>query len=138
MYDLTVGYPGIPIGQNPEDVMTMQSIFCHGNGPKKIHIHIRRYRIDKIPSDTDNFTKWLLNNWAEKDKRLVYFNQHGKFPEEAFLSEGVYVNDRTIKVPISLRNTIRECCGYWLYFILYIPLLYIIIYSTLSVYAYLT
>ncbi|KAI8082372.1 hypothetical protein BDF21DRAFT_338403 [Thamnidium elegans] len=138
LYDLTIGYPGIPVGENPEDVMTMQSIFCKGTGPKRIHVYIRRYRLDKIPSDTENFSKWLLENWTEKDKRLIYFNRHGKFAEEADLDEGVYENDRTFRVPITLRNTIRECFGYWLYFILYIPLIYIIIYSTLSVYARLT
>ncbi|GAA5807366.1 hypothetical protein MFLAVUS_000725 [Mucor flavus] len=138
LYDLTIGYPGIPVGENPEDVMTMQSIFCKGTGPKRIHVYIRRYRLDKIPSDTENFSKWLLENWTEKDKRLIYFNRHGKFAEEADLGEGIYENDRTFRVPITLRNTIRECFGYWLYFILYIPLIYIIIYSTLSVYARLT
>ncbi|KAI7887625.1 uncharacterized protein EV154DRAFT_427102 [Mucor mucedo] len=139
LYDLTVGYPGIPIGENPEDVMTMQSIFCKGTGPKKIHIHIRRYRLDQIPSDTENFTKWLLERWTEKDRRLVYFNQYGTFPEEFALGEDtderLFENGRTFKIPIALKHTLWECCGFYLYFFLYIPLIYIIIYTMRTVYA---
>jgi hypothetical protein len=139
LYDLTIGYPDIPPGENPEDVMTMKRIFCEGNGPHKIHVHIQRYRLDTIPSDTENFTKWLLEKWTEKDKRLVYFNDHGKFPEESDLGEGederILGHRRTFKIPISLQHTIRECFGYWLYFIIYIPIIYIIIHSMRTVYA---
>lgn len=138
LYDLTVGYPGIPIGENPEDVMTMQTIFCKGTGPKKIHIHIRRYRLDRIPADTENFTKWLLERWTEKDRRLVYFNQYGTFPEEFALGEGederLFENGRTFKIPLALRHTLWECCGFYLYFLLYILLIYIIIYTMRTVY----
>lgn len=101
LYDLTIGYPDIPAGENPEDVMTMKRIFCDRNGPHKIHIHVRRYRIDTLPSDPVQFTQWLFDRWAEKDKRLIYYNQHGKFPEEPILEdedELCYRRDRTIKI----------------------------------------
>lgn len=139
LYDLTIGYPGIEPGQNPEDVMTMKRIFCERNGPHKIHIFIRRYRIDSLPSDTENFSRWLLETWAEKDKRLIYFNEHGKFAEESDIGEGenerIYGNGRTYKIPIALQHPLWECLGYWLYFIIYIPLVYLIVYSMRSVYA---
>lgn len=139
MYDLTIGYPGIEPGQNPEDVMTMKRIFCERKGPNKIHILIRRYRIDSLPSDTENFSRWLLETWAEKDRKLIYFNEHGKFAEESDIGEGederVFDNGRTYKIPISLRNPLWECLGYWFYFIIYIPLVYCIVYSMRTVYA---
>lgn len=137
LYDLTIGYPGIESGENPEDVMTMKRIFCEGNGPHKIHVYIQRYRLDSLPSDTENFTKWLLERWTEKDKRLIYFNEHGKFPEETDIennNERIYGNGRTFKIPITLRHTIRECFSYLLYFIFYIPIIYIIIHTMRSVY----
>ncbi|KAG1150790.1 hypothetical protein G6F37_003324 [Rhizopus arrhizus] len=127
LYDLTIGYPDIPAGENPEDVMTMKRIFCDRNGPHKIHIHVRRYRIDTLPSDPVQFTQWLFDRWAEKDKRLIYYNQHGKFPEEPILEdedELCYRRDRTIKIPIKLQHTVRECFGYWLYFLFYVPLVF--------------
>ncbi|CAO3681174.1 unnamed protein product [Rhizopus stolonifer] len=130
LYDLTIGYPGIPSGENPEDVMTMKRIFCDRNGPNKIHIHIRRFRIDTLPSDPVEFTQWLFDRWAEKDKKLVYFNENGKFPEEPILEDDdelLYRRDRTMKVPIKLQQTIRECFGYWLYFIFYVPLVFVFI-----------
>ncbi|KAG1443464.1 hypothetical protein G6F56_010666 [Rhizopus delemar] len=130
LYDLTIGYPGIPSGENPEDVMTMKRIFCDRNGPNKIHIHVRRFRIDTLPSDPVEFTQWLFDRWAEKDKKLVYFNENGKFPEEPILEDDdelLYRRDRTMKVPIKLQQTIRECFGYWLYFIFYVPLVFVFI-----------
>lgn len=130
LYDLTVGYPGIEPGQNPEDVMTMKRIFCEGNGPHEIHIHMRRYRLADLPTDTERFTHWLLDRWTEKDRRLVYFNEHGKFPEESdFDNERIY-NGRTVKVPIQLQNTLKECYGYWLYLLIYIPIIYAILHLT--------
>ncbi|CEP18578.1 hypothetical protein [Parasitella parasitica] len=127
LYDLTVGYPGIEPGQNPEDVMTMKRIFCEGNGPHEIHIHMRRYRLKDLPTDTEHFTRWLLDRWTEKDKRLVYFNEHGKFPEESDIESDRIYNGRTVKIPIQLKNTLRECYGYLLYLLIYIPIIYAIL-----------
>ncbi|RCH95119.1 hypothetical protein CU098_007294 [Rhizopus stolonifer] len=136
LYDLTIAYPGIEPGENPEDVMTMKRIFCEGNGPHKIHIHIRRYRLDTLPSGTENFTQWLLERWAEKDKRLVYFNQHGSFPEESDLDNDRWLgHHRTIKVQLALQHVLRECFGYWFYFILYIPIIFLIRYLFTFIYA---
>jgi hypothetical protein len=139
LYDLTVGYPGIPPGENPEDVMTMRRIFCEGTGPHKIHIYIRRYRLDSLPTETEQFTQWLLDRWTEKDKRLIYFNEHGRFPEEEELGEGederILGHGRTVKVHLKLQHTIRECIGYLLYFVCYIPIVFLILHSTRYVYA---
>ncbi|CEI89631.1 hypothetical protein RMCBS344292_03982 [Rhizopus microsporus] len=139
LYDLTIGYPGIPVGENPEDALTMKYIFCDRKGPHKIHIHIRRYRIDSLPSDPERFTPWLFERWAEKDKRLVYYNETGKFPEEPVIEdedELLYRRDRTVKVPLKLRHTIRECFGYWLYFIFYLPLVLVLVILIKTAYEY--
>ncbi|KAI8978943.1 acyltransferase-domain-containing protein [Pilobolus umbonatus] len=137
VYDLTIGYPGIEPGQNPEDVMTMKRIFCEGTGPKQIHIFIRRYRVKTLPKDNPGFNEWLLNVWKEKDKRLIYFNDHDRFEEESEDLAHLDIEDqpllldvnqcRTIRAPIQLEHTIRECFGYLLYLLFYIPFLCIII-----------
>lgn len=130
IYDLTIAYPGIEPGNNPEDVMTMKRMFCEGRGPHQIHIFVERFRLDSLPSDADNFTTWLLERWALKDKRLIYFNEHGKLPEAADLGfdedERIF-NGRTVKVPLKLHHPFRECYSYLTYLILYIPLVYLII-----------
>lgn len=124
LYDLTVGYPGIEPGQNPEDVMTMKRIFCERNGPHQIHIHMRRYRLDELPKDNEGFTHWLLDRWSEKDKRLIYFNEYGKFPEETDTDNDRIYSGRTVKIPIRLQHTFRECYGYLLYLLIYVPIIY--------------
>ncbi|KAI9482676.1 MAG: acyltransferase-domain-containing protein [Benjaminiella poitrasii] len=134
LYDLTVAYPGIEPGQNPEDVMTMKRMFCEGNGPHKIHIYIRRYRLDSLPSDTEEFTKWLLQLWSEKDKRLVYFNEHGKLPEEEEESNSQN-SIKTVTVPIKLKHTLRECYAYLLYLLFYIPIFYFVSFVIHYIYA---
>ncbi|OBZ83539.1 putative acyltransferase CST26 [Choanephora cucurbitarum] len=129
LYDLTVGYPGIEPGENPEDVMTMKRIFCDSQGPRQIHIHIRRYRVDSLPTDTEEFTEWLLARWIEKDKRMIHFNKHGTFPELSDLDNERWLgHHRTIKVKLQLQHVLKECFGYWLYSLFYIPLILLIRY----------
>ncbi|KAI7906229.1 uncharacterized protein BX663DRAFT_428583 [Cokeromyces recurvatus] len=130
LYDLTIAYPGIETGKNPEDVMTVKRIFCEGNGPHKIHIFVRRYRLDLLPKETEEFSQWLLQLWAEKDKRLIYFNNYGKLPEE----EDKLI--KTVAVPIKLKHTFRECYAYLIYLIFYIPIFYLL--SLIIHYIYIT
>lgn len=130
IYDLTIAYPGIEVGHNPEDVMTMKRMFCEGRGPKEIHVYVERFRLDSLPSDADNFTKWLLERWALKDKRIIYYNEHGRLPGESELGSGEderVFNGRTVKVPIKLQHQIRECYSYLIYLLFYIPIVYAII-----------
>ncbi|KAI8981790.1 acyltransferase-domain-containing protein [Mycotypha africana] len=137
LYDLTIAYPGIKPGENPEDVMTMKRIFCEGNGPHEIHIHVQRYRLADLPSDTEGFSNWLLERWTEKDKRMIYFNEHGKLPEEHDIGIGEderLFNGNTVKIPIKLQNPLKECYGYLLYLVFYIPLYYIASYTIRYIY----
>ncbi|CAO3621146.1 unnamed protein product [Cunninghamella blakesleeana] len=82
IYDFTIGYPGIKIGENPEDIYTIPKIFFFGQQPKKIHVHIRRFLIRDIPVDDEKeFSQWVYQRWEEKDALMAYFYKEGHFPK---------------------------------------------------------
>ncbi|KAF2089599.1 acyltransferase-domain-containing protein, partial [Saccharata proteae CBS 121410] len=81
LYDCTIGYEGVPVGQYGQDIYTLQSSFFEGRPPKSVNMHWRRFRISNIPiDDPDAFEIWLRNRWKEKDHFLDYFSRTGHFP----------------------------------------------------------
>ncbi|CAO3632226.1 unnamed protein product [Cunninghamella blakesleeana] len=140
MYDLTIGYPGIEPGDIPEDTLRLKHIFT-GKGPSKIHVHIRRYHISELPLQDDKaFSKWIMDRWVEKDKRMEQFYEEGRFTsfDHGELDEACWINDEsplmdhagidgghTYRVPIKLRHPFRESLGLWLYMIPYVPVFYL-------------
>ncbi|ORZ18990.1 acyltransferase-domain-containing protein [Absidia repens] len=142
MYDLTIGYPGIQAGEIPEDTLRLKQIFT-GRGPQQIHVHLRRYHISELPVDDDAaFSKWVMDRWVEKDKRMEQFYEEGRFTSFDH-GDGAAANDddwiyddetpllsnhsgpHTYTVPIRLRHPFKESLGLWLYMIPYIPVLYL-------------
>lgn len=73
VYDLTIAY------DNGEITPTILSAWC-GWYPHKIHIHIRRFPINQIPSDKKLLSDWCLDDFREKDKLLEHFQKHKQFP----------------------------------------------------------
>lgn len=46
-------------------------------------MHWRRYAVRDIPfHDAEAFDKWLNQRWAEKDRLLEHFQQHGRFADD--------------------------------------------------------
>ncbi|KAI8098887.1 acyltransferase-domain-containing protein [Halteromyces radiatus] len=137
IYDLTIGYPGIQPGEIPEDTLRLKQIFT-GRGPQQIHIHMRRYRISELPLDDDvAFSKWIMDRWVEKDRRMEQFYEEGRFSsfdhhqdDDSWVHDGSPLLGRsgahTYRVPIRLDHPFKESFGLWLYMIPYIPVLYII------------
>ncbi|KAG0181268.1 hypothetical protein DFQ29_008877 [Apophysomyces sp. BC1021] len=131
LYDLTIGYPGIKPGDNPEDVLTLKKIFFLGQYPSYIHIHIRRYPVKSIPKDSNGFSKWLFERWVEKDEKMVYFYKEGRLPGE---NEGashdmdapLLGSANTFKIPIHLRHPVREILQPWFFLLPYLPLAWLI------------
>ncbi|KAI8064732.1 acyltransferase-domain-containing protein [Gongronella butleri] len=140
VYDLTLGYPGILPGQIPEDTLRLKQIFT-GKGPKDIHVHLRRYHRSELPlQDADMFSKWLLDRWVEKDKRMEQFYDEGRFTsfdhgddsdDHAWINDGsplmgAMEGAHTIRMPIALHSPFREFFGLWIYMLPYVPLVYIL------------
>jgi hypothetical protein len=48
-----------------------------GNRPTSVHVYIRRFTIDTVPTDPDEVEKWIYARYAEKDKLLQQFHDNG-------------------------------------------------------------
>ncbi|RIB20980.1 acyltransferase-domain-containing protein [Gigaspora rosea] len=80
IYDLTIGFDGVPKGVYPEEIYNLKGIYFQGVFPSNVHMHIRRYAISEIPDDKDKFGEWLRQRWIEKDKLMDTFYAQGRFP----------------------------------------------------------
>ncbi|KAF2273862.1 acyltransferase-domain-containing protein [Westerdykella ornata] len=99
MYDCTVAYEGIPVGEYGQDIFTIKSSYLEGRPPKSIHIHWRRFATKDIPTDEKAFSDWLLKRWREKDDLMEYFHQHNRFPADDYIETQV-----TPKNPLEFLN----------------------------------
>lgn len=70
--DMTIAYPG---GKAPN---ALALIFSTWKYPP-IHVHYRVFDINKIPSDSTSFTKWMYERYGEKDTFLNEYYQTGTF-----------------------------------------------------------
>lgn len=83
LYDCTIAYEGVPKGLYGQDVFTLKSSLFEGRPPTSVNMYYRRYKISEIPyQDDEQFERWLINRWREKDYILEYFYKFGNFPAE--------------------------------------------------------
>lgn len=80
IWDLTVGYEGVPEGAYPEDYYGLCKLFGYRSAPPIVHIRLRYYPISRIPyKDPATFTRWLYGRFEEKDQSLNNFMRDGQF-----------------------------------------------------------
>ncbi|EDU40733.1 1-acyl-sn-glycerol-3-phosphate acyltransferase 2 [Pyrenophora tritici-repentis Pt-1C-BFP] len=83
LYDCTVAYEGVPVGQYGQDLFTLRGTYFQGRPPKSVNMYWRRFAIADIPlHDEKEFSDWLLARWREKDDLLQYFVEHQRFPAD--------------------------------------------------------
>ncbi|GAA6014613.1 hypothetical protein JCM10207_006878 [Rhodosporidiobolus poonsookiae] len=99
LYDLTVGYAGVPARGYAQDYYSLQSIFGRGVSPPTVHLHFRQVRLADVPlgevrasarpqhvekeitpAEKAAFEAWLRARWAEKDELMGAFGTTGEFP----------------------------------------------------------
>lgn len=70
VYDLTIGYTkGVP------------TIIQFAKGyTRLIHLHVRRFKLDDLPTDPVALSEWLVNLFEQKDQLLDDFYKNGSFP----------------------------------------------------------
>ena len=90
IYDVTIGFEGVSGADiterhvYPEDIYTLRDIYFGGRKPPRVHLHLRRFPVDAIPTDTpDNFRQWIRTVFEEKDDLMTHFYQHGCFPSSS-------------------------------------------------------
>ncbi|KAI5287571.1 hypothetical protein KEM54_005892, partial [Ascosphaera aggregata] len=81
LYDCTVGYAGPPRGVYPDKFFTLRSTFLRGRPPASVNFYWRRFAVDDLPlDDQEEFGRWLLQRWSEKNDLLERFYNEGRFP----------------------------------------------------------
>lgn len=72
VYDLTIGYEkGVP------------TLWQYIKGSvDRIHLHVRRFPVEELPTLDEDIRQWLMDRWIEKDQLLSQFYQDGVFPSE--------------------------------------------------------
>lgn len=71
VYDVTIGY-------KYRCPSFMDNAF--GVDPAEVHVHIRRVRLDDIPTAENEVTSWLMDTFRFKDQLLSDFHSKGHFP----------------------------------------------------------
>ena len=108
LYDLTVGYPGLPAHAYAQTYYSLQSIYTAHQGPPTVHLHRRKFDLDGVPigrvpgvkdepvpkkrirphvldeqlteDERRVFDEWVRDRWTEKDELLDRFYESGEFP----------------------------------------------------------
>ncbi|KAH7378377.1 acyltransferase-domain-containing protein [Phaeosphaeria sp. MPI-PUGE-AT-0046c] len=95
MYDCTVAYEGVPVGQYGQDIFTLRSTYFGGRPPPSVNMHWRRFPIADMPlHDEKLFSDWVTARWREKDDLLQYFVENNRFPADEGVSR---IGEREVK-----------------------------------------
>lgn len=100
LYDVTIGYEGVPPAGYAQDYYTLASTFGLHTPSPRVHLHLRKYRLADVPigavregasaadadaelsqQDRAEFERWLRSRWEEKDDLMSYFYERGEFPQ---------------------------------------------------------
>ncbi|SCV70845.1 BQ2448_3607 [Microbotryum intermedium] len=133
LYDLTIGYEGIPPKGYAQSYYTIFSWFGHRTPSPRVHLHLHRLSaaechvgqgIEKGKSpqtieqaltqeNREAFDKWVKRRWEVKDGLMGQFYKEGKFPSEGQGSR-----------EIEVRAKGRDWLGIGLVFILFFMILH--------------
>ncbi len=71
VYDITLGYEkGVP------------TLWQYVKGfARRAHIHVRRFPIAELPTDSDALAEWLRQCFRDKDELLEHYYREGRFPD---------------------------------------------------------
>ncbi|KAM0788721.1 hypothetical protein ACM66B_002814 [Microbotryomycetes sp. NB124-2] len=102
LYDVTIGYDGVPAAGYAQDFYTLKTIFGLRTPPPRVHLHLRRYDIRQVPigqirqgrtteqleqdvteDERTRFQQWTLDRWREKDEFMQSFYETGSFERVA-------------------------------------------------------
>ncbi|ORY91669.1 acyltransferase-domain-containing protein [Leucosporidium creatinivorum] len=114
LYDLTIGYEGVPPAGYAQDYFTLSSIFGLRVPSPRIHMHLRKWPLSQVPignkregatreeldaelteEERRTFEEWVRRRWIEKDELLSNeFYRNGEFAEGKQGSRKVQVRMR--------------------------------------------
>jgi len=135
LLDVTIGYPGVPLGHYPQDHYGLFSVFWRSVPPPTVHIHLHLYSdltapgceipslvikpqaevpVDQVPADTGlaspeeskAFERWLRGLWIEKDERMKRFYRDQRFVSEEKAEEVVAVRQQCVEGHAQIGNAL--------------------------------
>eukprot|EP00045_Choanoeca_perplexa_P013843 m.158779 g.158779 ORF g.158779 m.158779 type:complete len:370 (+) comp16476_c0_seq1:152-1261(+) len=65
VYDITMAYQYFAKGERPNEMS-----YLKGRFPPVVHMHVKRYAIDELPTDDEELAAWCKERWAEKEAML--------------------------------------------------------------------
>ncbi len=77
VYDFTFAYQrttskGVYFGEAPS---LLRIHLAPLGGEYKIHVHVKRYPMDSLPTDDAGLQKWLFDRWVEKDNLMTHLRE---------------------------------------------------------------
>jgi len=75
VHDVTIAYKDFRNGQRPTENGLLK-----GEYPKEIHLSVKRYAPNSIPTDGPMLERWLRGSFAKKEKLLRSFYENGSCP----------------------------------------------------------
>jgi Acyltransferase C-terminus len=93
-------FDGIKDPVIPYEHYTLGRVFGYHQGPRRVYMRVRKYKVDEIPgivtNDRDAFGAWVRRIWREKDEELQTFyggetsNTLGGGNEVTYKVEGIF------------------------------------------------
>jgi 1-acyl-sn-glycerol-3-phosphate acyltransferase len=81
VYDVTIGYGQTRIPGKEGSAPNMLEFCCGEMEHKTLHVHVKRYAIETIPTNSEEQRKWLVERFQEKDALMSKFYKDGVFPD---------------------------------------------------------
>jgi lysocardiolipin and lysophospholipid acyltransferase len=75
IHDVTIGYKDHKRGKRASDVGLLKGEF-----PAEVHLCVKRYEIDSLPSDRNTLEKWLRDIFVGKERMLSTFYENNSSP----------------------------------------------------------
>ncbi|PVZ97858.1 hypothetical protein BB558_002205 [Smittium angustum] len=108
IYDYTFGFEGIQPGEDNYTKFSVESQLFYQNGPRHVHVHVRRFKISEIPSDEPGFTAWMYDIWYQKEELMNHFYTNGVFPAAVIAERVAESEDKVDSAQNSEDEDIKE------------------------------
>ncbi|XP_063933884.1 lysocardiolipin acyltransferase 1-like isoform X1 [Zophobas morio] len=103
IYDVTIGYPaGLP--ESELDLL-------RGRYPREVHVHVKRFLMQELPSDEESLENWCKSRWEIKENMLREFYKEAKIAESAGKELPTFENKH---VDTSSTFLMKFCLFFWL------------------------
>ncbi|EEB08764.1 1-acylglycerol-3-phosphate acyltransferase [Schizosaccharomyces japonicus yFS275] len=100
LYDYTICFEDIAPCKYAADKFPLSALFFDSVRIDRVHMYVRRFRIEDIPTDEALFTDWLYTRWLEKDKLVDEFTKTKRFPCSKPLSTTIRLKRKLEILPV--------------------------------------